>query len=340
MYIMSQRDSSLRLRRKISMLIVQKFGGSSLADLERLRRAAGICARARRKEHDTVVVVSAMGDSTDDLLDIAHRISPCPPLRELDALLCCGEQQSAALMAIMLESMGVSARSFSGWQAGIHTDSRHFSAEILSIKPERIRSALSQAQVAVVSGFQGVDGDGDMNTLGRGGSDTSAVSLALALGADRCEIYTDVDGIYTADPRLISKAMLLEKIDYRDMLRLACRGSQVLHRRCVSLAMEKKLDLRLMSSFRDLPGTALAFLEDEERPDIAGITRDETEGSLSIVGKAADAALGARLSELLSSGGFEAESMQLYEGCVSFGLRQQDLVPAMRLVHGFLFAEN
>lgn len=319
------------------MLIVQKFGGSSLADLERLRRAAGICAKARREEHDTVVVVSAMGDSTDDLLDIAHRISPCPPLRELDALLCCGEQQSAALMAIMLESLGVKARSFSGWQAGIHTDSRHFSAEIISIEPDRIRSALSQGQAAVVSGFQGIDKEEDMSTLGRGGSDTSAVSLAVALGADRCEIYTDVDGIYTADPRLIKGALLLEKTDYRDMLRLARCGSQVLHPRCVSLAMEKELDLRLLSSFKPLPGTALAFLPDDERPDIAGITRNEAESSLSVVGKGTSVALAATLSELLSSGGFEAEAMCLYEGCVSFSLQRQSLVPAMQLVHDFLF---
>ncbi len=319
------------------MLIVQKFGGSSLADLERLRRAAGICAEARRKEHDTVVVVSAMGDCTDDLLDIAHRISPCPPLRELDALLCCGEQQSAALMAIMLESMGIKARSFSGWQAGIHTDSRHFSAEILSIEPDRIVSALSQGQVAVVSGFQGIDSEADMSTLGRGGSDTSAVSLAVALGARRCEIYTDVDGIYTADPRLVKGALLLEKTDYRDMLRLARCGSQVLHPRCVSLAMDKELDLRLLSSFRPLPGTALAFLPDEERPGIAGITRNEADGSLSVVGREVSAVLADTLAELLSSVGFEAEEIHLYEGCISFILERRSLVPAMQLIHDFLF---
>ena len=322
------------------MLIVQKFGGSSLADLERLRRAAGICAQARRKEHNTVVVVSAMGDSTDDLLDIAHRISPCPPLRELDALLCCGEQQSAALMAIMLESMGIGARSFSGWQAGIHTDSRHSSAEILSIEPCRIVSALAQGKVAVVSGFQGIDDEGDLSTLGRGGSDTSAVSLALALGADRCDIYTDVDGIYTADPRLVKGAILLDRIDYRDMLRLSRQGSQVLHPRCVSLAMEGALDLRLLSSFKALPGTALRFLKEEERPDIAGITRNEADGSLSVVGRGISSALAERLMELLSSAGFEIEAMRLYEGCISFSLERHRLVPAMQPVHDFLFVEN
>ena len=317
------------------MLIVQKFGGSSLADLERLRRAAGICMDARRKGHDTVVVVSAMGDSTDDLLDIAHRISPSPPPRELDALLCCGEQQSAALMAIMLESMGCPARSFTGWQAGIHTGGSHGSGEILEVEPYRILSALKEGYVAVVSGFQGVDAAGELTTLGRGGSDTSAVSLAAELGALRCEIYTDVNGIYTADPRLVEGAKLLPEIDFRDMLRLARMGSQVLHQRSVALAMERGVDLRLLSSFEKGSGSAVKFLE--KRPPLAGITRNEAQGSLGIVGQGADAELAGELAELLEEAGFQVQSLRLSEGALSIGMERASLLPAMQLVHGFLF---
>lgn len=322
------------------MLIVQKFGGSSLADLERLRRAAGICMDARRKKHDTVVVVSAMGDSTDHLLEMAQRINAKLPARELDALLCCGEQQSAALMAIMLESMGVAAMSFSGPQAGIHTDDNHREAKILDIEPHRIRKALAQGHVAVVSGFQGVNASGDLTTLGRGGSDTSAVALAAALTADRCEIYTDVNGIYTADPRLIEGARLMKKVDMRDMLRLALCGSQVLHHPSVMLAMENNLDLRLLSSFEKGSGSRLCLLDEAERPAITGITRSEAEESLSIVGKATDKALADSLAELLNRAGFCVGSTKLSEGCISFGLDKAGLVPAMQHLHSFLFPED
>jgi len=320
------------------MLIVQKFGGSSLADLERLRRAAGICADARRKKHDTVVVVSAMGDSTDDLLDIAHRISPKPSPRELDALLCCGEQQSAALMAIMLRSMGLPALSFTGWQAGICTDSNHGDARIERIEPDRIRAALSNGFVAVVSGFQGINETGDLITLGRGGSDTSAVALAAALGAERCEIYTDVPGIFTADPRQVKGARLLPEIDFRDMLRLARCGSQVLHPRSVALAMERGVDLRLLSSFEKAPGSAVRFIEDENRPAVAGVTRDAAKGILSIVGKGADKTLERTLIERLASGGITVSPVKASEGCITLRPERARLYEAMQAVHDFLFS--
>ena len=213
------------------MLVVQKFGGSSLAGPERLRRAANICLDARKRGNDVVLVVSAMGNTTDDLEDIALKISASPPAREMDALMTTGEQQSAALMAIMLESLGTPARSFAGWQAGLFTDRRHGDARISVIAPGRINAALAEGVTPVVSGYQGVSSSGDVTALGRGGSDTTAVALAAALGADKCEIYTDVDGIYTADPRLIKDARKLARIDYRDMLRLARAGSQVLHPR-------------------------------------------------------------------------------------------------------------
>ena len=319
------------------MLIVQKFGGSSVADLEKLRRAAGICADARRKKHDIVVVVSAMGDSTDDLLDIAHQISPQPPPRELDALLCCGEQQSAALMAIMLESMGFAARSFSGWQAGLFTEGRHGDANISSIAPRRVEAALKNGAIAVVSGFQGLDREGDLSTLGRGGSDTSAAALAAALGAERCEIYTDVDGIYTADPRLVENARLLREIDFRDMLLLARCGSQVLHEKSVALAMNSGVELYLLSSFRQGEGSVVRFLPEERRPALSGITRNPATGEISVVGTAADDALRLKLTELLSGQGIEVHSAGAVAGRVFVRCGKERLEAALRLIHDNCF---
>ena len=254
------------------MLIVQKFGGSSLADLQRLRRAAGIAAEARRRENQVVLVVSAAGNSTDELLSLARRILPHPPRRELDALLATGEQRSAALMAMMLESLGCPARSFSGARAGIHTDGNFGEAAILRVEPETLRRSLSDGEIAVVAGFQGRSPTGEVATLGRGGSDTTAVALAAALEAERCEIYTDVDGICTADPRLIPSARLLREIDSRDMLRLAQAGSQVLHPGSVRLAMEKTVPLWLLSSFRAGEGTRVLLLR---RPEDFGQTPTE-----------------------------------------------------------------
>ena len=257
------------------MLIVQKFGGSSLAGTERLRRAAGIAAEARRRGHSVLVVVSAMGDTTDELLDMAHEISSQPPARELDALISTGEQQSAALMAITLESMGLAARSFTGWQAGIITDGSHAEARIEMIAAGELAAALERGEIAVVSGFQGVSPEGGITTLGRCGSDTTAVALAAALDAERCEIYTDVDGIYTADPRIVSGARRLEEIDFRDMLLLAGAGSQVLHDRSVALALANDVEIRLLSSFEPGRGSRVRLLADAERPDYAGVTRSE-----------------------------------------------------------------
>ena len=256
------------------MLIVQKFGGSSLADLQRLRRAAGIAAEARRRENQVVLVVSAAGNSTDELLSLARRILPHPPRRELDALMATGEQRSAALMAMMLESLGCPARSFSGARAGIHTDGNFGEAAILRVEPERLLAALDAGKSPLWQAFRAAP-DGDVTTLGRGGSDTTAVALAAALEAERCEIYTDVDGIYTADPRLIPSARLLREIDSRDMLRLAEAGSQVLHPGSVRLAMEKTVPLWLLSSFRAGEGTRVLLLPEERRPPLAGVTRDD-----------------------------------------------------------------
>ena len=315
------------------MLIVQKFGGSSLADPRRLRRAAGICGEARRRGNKLVVVVSAAGDTTDALLERAHQIHPHPPLRELDALAATGEQQSAALMAIMLESLGLSARSFSGWQAGIHTDAGHGEAAILQIDPSRLTEAMNADQIAVVAGFQGLSPEADVTTLGRGGSDTTAVALAIALGADRCEIYTDVDGIYTADPRLLPDARLLPEIDFRDMLLLAEAGSQVLHPGSVRLAMERGLPVRLLSSFRAGEGSLVRAMAEEERPSLAGVTRDEGRSTVTLVGRDADEALLAQMQNRLERSGIPVRSMQAGEGCATLTVAPAQLLPALELCH-------
>ncbi len=315
------------------MLIVQKFGGSSLADPTRLRRVAGICAEAQMRGNGLVVVVSAAGDSTDALIETARRIHPHPPLRELDALMATGEQRSAALMAIMLESLGHAARSFSGSQAGIHTDARHSEAAILRIDPSRLLETLAEGKIAVVAGFQGVSPREDVTTLGRGGSDTTAVALAAALEADRCEIYTDVDGIYTADPRLLPDARLLREIDYRDMLRLAEAGSQVLHPGSVRLAMEAGLPVHLLSSFRAGEGSLVRSLPGAERPALAGVTRDAVRSSVTVVGRAADSTLLERLARQLEQSGIPVRGGAAEEGCVTLTVAPAQLLPALELCH-------
>ena len=315
------------------MLIIQKFGGSSLANPERLRRAAGICAEARRRGNALVAVVSAAGDSTDELLALAHRLHPHPPRRELDALMATGEQRSAALMAITLSSLGLPARSFTGWQAGIRTDAAHGAAAIQSIDPAPLRAALGRGEIAVAAGFQGLSPGGDVTTLGRGGSDTTAVALAAALEAERCEIYTDVDGIYTADPRLLPDARLLPEIDSRDMLRLAEAGSQVLHPGSVRLAMEKGLPLRLLSSFRAGEGSLVRPLSEAERPALAGVTRDEEKNAVTVVGRAADKALLRRLSGQLERSGIPVRAAAAGEGRVTLTVPPAQLLPALELCH-------
>lgn len=318
------------------MLVVQKFGGSSLAGPERLRRAANICQDARKRGNDVIMVVSAMGDTTDDLEDIALKICASPPMREMDALMTTGEQQSAALMAIMLESLGVPARSFTGWQAGLFTDRRHGDARISVIAPERITDTLRQGITPVISGYQGVSSAGDITALGRGGSDTTAVALSAALGAERCEIYTDVDGIYTADPRLIPSARKLARIDYRDMLRLALAGSQVLHPRCVELALLNRVNLILLSSFVRSEGSVVCALSDKERPDFAGVTRSISDREISLVGRAAGAGVLSALVQRLAESGIQVISGSVSEGCVTVKVAPAQLDEALLIAHTFV----
>lgn len=237
------------------MLIVQKFGGSSLADPARIKRAARRLIHTVQQGHQTVAVVSAQGDTTDHLLAAIAGINGTPSQRELDAYLASGEQLSAGLMAMALEKLGVPAVSLTGWQAGLLTDSVHGNARVLGLQGDRIRKELAQGKIVVVAGFQGIDENGNITTLGRGGSDTTAVALAAFLGADRCLIYTDVDGIYDRDPRIFPDAVRFDTIDYDAMLRLARDGAQVLHDRAVELAKEKGVALQVLSSFRPGNGT-------------------------------------------------------------------------------------
>ncbi len=317
------------------MLTVQKFGGSSVADAGRIRCVAEIIAEARASGSDVVAVLSAAGDTTDELTDRAAEITPTPPPRELDALLSTGELQSVALMSMQLEKLGISAVSLSGRQAGIFTDGNFGSARILNIKTERIGEELAQGRVVIVAGFQGIDVRDNITTLGRGGSDTTAVALAAALRADRCEIYSDVDGIYTADPRLVTGAKKMPEIDYEDMLKLARGGSQVMHSRAVEIAMRYNLEVLMLSSFVKVEGTYMRH--QKFRPALCGITRDKAENKISLVGRGADISRLCEAVSVLSENGISVISAEAREGVCSVITSEQQLLPSLQLLHKHFF---
>ena len=314
------------------MLIVQKFGGSSLADAGRLRHVAALCLE-RRRASELVVVVSAMGDTTDGLSERARQLLPDPPRRELDALVTTGEQQAAALLVMAMRELGLEAVSLTGWQAGILTDRNYGAGEIRLIAPARIREELSRGRIPVVTGFQGICAAGDITSLGRGGSDTTAVALAAALEAELCEIYTDVDGVYTADPRLLPEARRLDAVDSRDMLALARAGAQVLHPKSVELAMANHIPLRLLSSFTEGPGSVIRRLSAEARPALAGITGRPEEGRLTLAGARADAAALAEMTVLLAEAGIRVQAGTLAENSATLLLAPEQTREAMALVH-------
>jgi len=270
-------------------LIVQKFGGSSVADAEGLKRVASRIVATKKSGHQVVVVVSAMGDTTDELIDLANQVSPLPNGRELDMLLTAGERISMALLAMAISNLGHEARSFTGSQAGIITTSTHGKARVIDVTPGRIQEALKEGAIAIVAGFQGVSQDtNDITTLGRGGSDTTAVALAAALEADVCEIYTDVDGIFSADPRVVPSAKKLSTVTYDEMLELAASGAKVLHLRCVEYARRFDLPIHVRSSFSNKEGTWVVKDHPErgemEAAIIAGIAHDKSEAKVTIVG--------------------------------------------------------
>ncbi|MDR2255510.1 MAG: aspartate kinase [Arthrobacter sp.] len=276
-------------------LIVQKFGGSSVADAEGINRVARRVIETKNAGHDVVVVVSAMGDTTDDLLDLANQVTPEGPAREMDMLLSSGERISMALLAMAIDAQGGSAVSFTGSQAGMITDALHGRARIVEVSPARVRRAIDRGMVAIVAGFQGMSKDSNnITTMGRGGSDTTAVALAAALGADVCEIYTDVDGVYSADPRVVPSARKLEKVSSEEMLELAANGAKILHLRCVEYARRFGVPLHVRSSFSHHEGTWIVPSPDDkihlqegeplEQPIVAGVAHDLSEAKVTIIG--------------------------------------------------------
>lgn len=285
-------------------LIVQKYGGSSVSDVEAIKRVAKRIVETRNAGHKLVVVVSAMGDTTDDLLDTAAQITDNAPEREMDILLTAGERISMSLLSMAINELGVPAQAFTGAQAGIHTTSAYGRAQITGMVPERVARSISEGQVAIVAGFQGISDDDDVTTLGRGGSDTTAVALAAALHADVCEIYTDVDGLFSADPRIVSKAHRLRSISTEETLELAAHGAKILHLRAVEFARRYKVPLHVRSSFSEKDGTWIsdrpaspalkglvpdaAFLDPKEgkmeQPIISGIAHDRGQDKITVAG--------------------------------------------------------
>lgn len=264
-------------------IIVQKFGGSSVANAERIFHVAEIITETYAAGNSVVAVVSAQGDTTDDLLKKAAEISPNPSRRELDVLLSTGEQMAMALLSMAIEKQGFPVVSLTGWQIGLQTDATHGASRIRRVDSERLESELSRKNIVIVAGFQGIDRYEDITTLGRGGSDTTAVALAAALHADLCQIYTDVDGIYTADPRLVKSAKKLDEITYDEMLELSNLGAQVLHGRSVELAKKYSVKVEVLSSFEKKPGTILKEVVKVEKMLIRGVTRDNNTARISIV---------------------------------------------------------
>ena len=282
-------------------LIVQKFGGSSVADADRVRNVARIITETYRRGHRVVVVLSAQGDTTDDRIAKAAEINPHASKREMDMLLSTGEQISCALCAMAIEAMGYPVVSLTGRQAGIQTNSSYGDARISRIQTERIQNELDKRSIVIVTGFQGVNRTGDITTLGRGGSDTSAVALAASLHADLCQIYTDVDGVYTADPRLVPKARKLEEITYDEMLELASLGAQVLHNRSVEMAKRYNVNLEVLSSFSGKPGTKVKeVVKNMEKTHVSGVAKDKDVARIALVGLADQPGIAFKIFSLLA----------------------------------------
>jgi aspartate kinase len=291
-------------------IVVQKYGGSSVADATGIKRVAQRIVNTKRAGHDVVVVVSAMGDTTDELRDLAEQVTPLPPPRELDMLLTAGERISMALLAMAIAQLGHKAQSFTGSQAGVITDSAHGRAKIIDITPGRIVNAIEAGAIAIVAGFQGVSQDTkDITTLGRGASDTTAVALAAALGAEVCEIYSDVDGVFTADPRIVPTARKLDRVSHEEMLEMAASGAKILHLRCVEYARRYDIPIHVRSSFSQKEGTWILAdptvnaqgETDMEQAIIAGVAHDRSEAKITVVGVPDKVGEAARIFEALAS---------------------------------------
>lgn len=293
-------------------LIVQKYGGSSVSDAESVKRVARRIVETKQAGNDVVVVVSAMGDTTDELIDLAEQVSPNPPGRELDMLLTAGERISMAVLAMAIYDLGFEARSYTGSQAGLITDSTHGKARIIDVTPGRISQALSDGAIPIVAGFQGVSQDTkDITTLGRGGSDTTAVALAAALKAEVCEIFTDVDGIFTADPRIVKKALKLDQIAYEEVLELAANGAKILHSRCVEYARRFNVPIHVRSSFNKNEGSWVISQEAKdatmEQPIISGVAHDLGDAKLTLVAVPNKPGIAATIFETVASNGVNVD---------------------------------
>ena len=282
-------------------LIVQKFGGTSVADSDRIRNVARIITETYRRGHNVVVVLSAQGDTTDDLIAKAAEINPRASQREMDMLLSTGEQISCSLCAMAIEAMGYPVVSLTGWQAGFRTNSSYSNARIKTLRTERVLAELDKKKIVIVTGFQGINKYDDITTLGRGGSDTSAVALAAVLHADLCQIYTDVDGVYTADPRFVTGAKKLEEITFDEMLELATLGAQVLHNRSVEMAKRYNVNLEVISSFSGNPGTKVKeVVKTMEKSHVSGVAKDKNVARLALVGLANQPGIAFKIFSLLA----------------------------------------
>lgn len=318
-------------------LIVQKFGGSSVRDAQRIRNVAGIIAETYLEGNDVLVVLSAQGDTTDDLIAKAEEINSHPSKREMDMLLATGEQISVALCAMALESMGLPCVSLTAWQVGIQTTAVHGDARIKRIDSERVQAELDQHRIVLITGFQGMDRAGDVTTLGRGGSDTSAVALAAAFRAKLCQIYTDVDGVYTADPRIVPNARHLDEITYDEMLELASQGAGVLHNRSVELAKKFRVDLEVLSSLERKPGTKVKEVTKVEKTTIAGVAKDTSIARIALIGLRHNPGVAFQVFDLLSKHNINVDLILQSIGRedskdISFTVHEKDLEDARAIL--------
>ncbi len=308
-----------------------------MKDAQRVRNVAGIIAETYLQGNDVIVVLSAQGDTTDDLIAKAEEINPHASKREMDMLLATGEQISVALCAMALESMGLPCISLTAWQVGIHSTGVHSDARIRKIDTDRIRTELDQHRIVIVTGFQGIDRKGDITTLGRGGSDTSAVALAAAFQADLCQIYTDVDGVYTTDPRIVPTARKLDEITYDEMLELASQGAQVLHNRSVELAKKFRVNLEVVSSLERKPGTKIKEVAKVEKTNIAGVAKDTSIAHISLVGLQHSPGVAFQVFALMSRKNINVDNILQSIGRddtkdISFTIHQKDLEEAVAIL--------
>jgi aspartate kinase len=329
-------------------LVVQKYGGSSVADADGIKRVAQRIVATRKAGHSVVVVVSAMGDTTDELIDLAAQVSPLPPGRELDMLLTAGERISMALLAMAIANLGLEARSFTGSQAGVITDSAHGKARIIDVTPGRITGALADGAIPIVAGFQGVSQNSkDVTTLGRGGTDTTAVALAAALEADICEIYTDVDGVFTADPRIVRTARRIPWISYEEMLEMAACGAKILQLRCVEYARRYGMPIHVRSSFSNRTGTTISEANEEteaagvEQAIISGVAHDRSEAKITVAGVPDRVGVAAQIFRIVAAAGINIDMIVQNISAattgrtdISFTLPRDDGQAAMAALNG------